>query len=75
MDDYDEFRHIQQFEIKQWYWSHNYVSIIIVTMAPNRMSTTLNINLANGNKSASGGGTTKSGKTNGSGSATTGGVI
>lgn len=44
-------------------------------MAPNGMSTTFNSNLASGNKSASGGGMTRSGETSGSGNANGGGVI
>ncbi len=44
-------------------------------MAPNRMSTTININFASGNKNASGVWMTRSGETNGSGSANGGGVI
>jgi hypothetical protein len=69
MDDYHEFRHAHEIQIKEWrlYWSPNYVSITMGIMAPNGAMTTLNISPTNGSGNVIGSGTIGSGGTIGGG--------
>jgi hypothetical protein len=65
MDDYHEFKHAHEIQIKDWslYWSPNYVSITKGIVAPSGAMTTLDIGSVSGSENANGNGATESGGT------------
>ncbi len=70
MDDYHDFKHAHEIQIKEWwqYWSPNYVSITRVIMAPSGAMATPSNNSTSGSGSAIGNGTIgNSGTTKGGG--------